>query len=171
MMPERLSPRQNPERKTPKPLSTESESKAVLMMVDDDPEDVLLVRTAVKRAALPIQVDRYSNAEGLLEALAGLTAKRDPLAPNRIILLDLNMPGKGGRACLQDLKSNPGWSDIPVIIFSTSNSPEDVHQCYEHNANAYICKPDDLLRLEHIITVLYRYWFQRPVDSDQERLI
>jgi CheY-like chemotaxis protein len=169
MMPERLSPVTDPKSIAQRPPSTATEANPVLMMVDDDPEDVLLVRTAVKRAALPIQVDRYSNAEGLLEALAGLTVTRDPLAPNQIILLDLNMPGKGGRACLQDLKSNPVWSDIPVIIFSTSNSPEDIHECYEHNANAYICKPDDLSRLEHMITILYRYWFQRPVDPDLER--
>jgi CheY-like chemotaxis protein len=141
------------------------------MMVDDDPEDVLLVRTAVKRAALPIQVDRYSNAEKLLKALAGLTATRDPLKPDIIILLDLNMPGKGGRVCLQEIKANPEWSDIPVIIFSTSSSTEDIQQSYEHYANAYICKPDDLMRLEHIVTVLYDYWFQRPVDSDLEKLL
>lgn len=144
------------------------ESMPVLIMVDDDQEDVLLVRTAVKRTALPLHVERYSNAEGLMAALAGFRVTRDPLAPRQIILLDLNMPGKGGRACLQDLKSNPAWSDIPVIIYSTSNSPEDIHQCYEHNANAYLCKPDDLQRLEQMITVLYRYWFQRPADTELE---
>ena len=136
-----------------------SEPIPTLVVVDDDPEDLLLVETAVRRARLPLTVEAMPNGDALMTFLRGHPEYMDPLLPTMIILLDLNMPGKDGRTCLRDLKAHPDWSSIPIVIFSTSDSPEDIQNSYELHANSYICKPDNLTRLEHILTTLYRYWF------------
>lgn len=145
-----------------------SDTEFLLLVVDDDPEDFLLVKTAVKRALLPLSVKGLSNGDALMSYLAERTRVPDPLAPTMVILLDLNMPGKDGRSCLRDIKANPSLADIPVIIFSTSESPDDIQKSYELNANSYICKPDDLSKLESILSTLYRYWFGHSLSPSQE---
>lgn len=145
-----------------------SDATLQLLVVDDDPEDFILVRTAVKRALLPLCVTGLSNGDALMSYLAERTGVPDPMAPTMVILLDLNMPGRDGRSCLRDIKANPLLADIPVIIFSTSDSPDDIQKSYELNANSYICKPDDLSQLERILSTLYRYWFGYSLSPAQE---
>lgn len=145
-----------------------SETRPTLVVVDDDPEDFLLVQTAVQRARLPLYVEGLRNGDELMRYLAGQPDRPDPLVPAMVILLDLNMPGKDGRACLREMKAHPTWAAIPIVIFSTSDSPDDIQHSYELHANSYICKPDDLTRLERILTTLYRYWFGVSTLSTQD---
>lgn len=145
-----------------------SDNELLLLVVDDDPEDFLLVKTAVKRALLPLSVKGLSNGDALMNYLAERTGMPDPMAPTMVILLDLNMPGKDGRSCLREIKANQFLADIPVVIFSTSDSPDDIQKSYELNANSYICKPDDLSQLERILSTLYRYWFGHSLSPAQE---
>lgn len=145
-----------------------SDTRPLLVVVDDDPEDFILVGTAVKRARLPLRVKGLNNGEALMTFLRECPDTVDPLSPSMVVLLDLNMPGKDGRSCLRDIKQNDRWADIPIIVFSTSDSPDDIQNSYELNANSYICKPDDLTRLERILTTLYRYWFGYSITSTQE---
>ncbi|MCH8532865.1 MAG: response regulator [Saccharospirillum sp.] len=145
-----------------------SDSQPLLLVVDDDPEDLLLVRTAVKRAHLPLVVKGLQDGESLMGFVKNRNSIPDPLNPSMVILLDLNMPGKDGRSCLREIKQNTQWADIPIIIFSTSDSPEDIQNSYELHANSYICKPDDLIQLERILVTLYRYWFGPSMMSTQE---
>ncbi len=145
-----------------------SSTQPMLLVVDDDPEDFLLVKTAVTRARLPLQVKGLNDGDALIGYLKNRNDPADPLSPSMVILLDLNMPGKDGRSCLRELKQNPQWSDIPIIIFSTSDSPDDIQNSYKLNANSYICKPDDLTHLERILTTLYRYWFGYSLFPTQE---
>lgn len=145
-----------------------SKHQPMLLVVDDDPEDFLLVKTAVKRALIPLTVMGLNNGEALMGYLRERTDAQAPLASSMVILLDLNMPGKDGRSCLRDIKENAHWADIPIVIFSTSDSPDDIQKSYELNANSYICKPDDLDHLERILTTLYQYWFGYSMKSAQE---
>lgn len=137
-----------------------SESRARLIVVDDDPGDALLVKTAVRRTGLPLQVLSLPDGEALMHHLTGTERlpQSDPMVPALIIFLDLNMPRKDGRACLRELKSDPRFSDIPIIVFSTSNAVDDIEESYRLHANAYICKPDDLRSLEKTLNTVYRYW-------------
>ena len=58
-----------------------------------------------------------------------------------IIFLDLNMPGQTGKECLRQIRSNSDYNDIPVIIYSTSNSHTEIEDCYREGANLYVVKP------------------------------
>ena len=133
-----------------------------LLVVDDDPEDLLLIRTAVNRSKVPLQVNCYGGGEEFLLALDTLVEESAPVVGGGsllIVFLDLNMPRKDGRSCLKDIRRDDRYTDIPVIVFSTSASDEDILRSYELGANSYICKPDDLESLERIIKEVYRYWF------------
>lgn len=138
-----------------------AELKRTLLMVDDDPEDILLVKTAVRRADLPLQVVSLYDGDALFNFL-----NKHPFetadttgAPPLIVFLDLNMPRLDGRKCLQQIKANPDWVDLPILVFSTSDAPDDIRRCYELSANSYICKPDDPKALDKILSTIYHYWF------------
>lgn len=147
-----------------------SDQRACLLMVDDDPEDILLVKIAAKRAAIPLDVCSLADGRALMEHLASLdrTHVIDGIAPDLLVFLDLNMPRKDGRCCLREIKSNPRYRDIPVIVYSTSDSPEDIQRSYELDANSYICKPGDLGELETMLATIYQYWFRKPGHSARD---
>ncbi len=135
-----------------------------LLVVDDDPEDLLLIKTAVTRSQIPLQVKCYRGGEAFLKALDELAGREAISACDKaryIVFLDLNMPRKDGRSCLKDIRADDRFATIPVIVFSTSASDEDILKSYELGANSYICKPDDLENLERILNEVYRYWFSR----------
>lgn len=138
-----------------------TEIKRKLIMVDDDPEDILLVKTAIRRKGIPLEVVSLYDGDALFEYLNDIIID-DTLpteVPPLIIFLDLNMPRLDGRKCLQRLKANPNWVDLPILIFSTSDAPDDIRRCYELNANSYISKPDDSKALDAILSAVYQYWF------------
>lgn len=75
-----------------------------------------------------------------------------------LIILDLNLPKKNGREVLKEIKSHSKWEHIPVLVFSNSESPKDICQCYSLHANAYVNKPSDFqgfIDFAHVINVFW----------------
>ena len=113
----------------------------VIAMVDDDEVDILLVRRALKRLGLNHQVTAVGDGAELLGSL-GL---RDDdhaveLEPD-LIVLDLNMPRMGGCEALAALKQSGRTSSIPVIVFTTSDDPEERRRALELGAEDFVTKP------------------------------
>lgn len=77
-----------------------------------------------------------------------------------LIMLDLNLPGMGGIEFLQLLKNDEKLKTLPVLIFTSSSSPEDITECYRQGANSYFVKPLDIEKLYHIVDRIGEYWFQ-----------
>ena len=68
-----------------------------------------------------------------------------------LLILDLNMPGKHGLDCLNEIRATPAMRDITVAIYSTSSSPEDIEDTFVAGANIYIKKPHDFTAFKKII--------------------
>ena len=77
-----------------------------------------------------------------------------------LILLDLNMPKKDGREALKEIKNNPELRGIPVVVFTTSKTEEDVYRTYDLGVNSFISKPVTFESLVTIARELGRYWFE-----------
>jgi CheY-like chemotaxis protein len=75
-----------------------------------------------------------------------------------LILLDLNLPRKDGREVLAEIKQDPRWRSIPVVILTTSDAALDVLRSYELHANCYISKPVDLDSFLHIVKSVEDFW-------------
>jgi CheY-like chemotaxis protein len=75
-----------------------------------------------------------------------------------LVLLDLNLPRKDGRAVLADMKSKPALRRIPVVIFSTSQARKDIESSYELGANSYVSKPPTLSEWVSAVKVLNEFW-------------
>jgi len=96
-----------------------------------------------------------------VEALAFLN-RRDKYAnairPD-LVILDLNLPKRGGLAVLAAIKAGPALRLIPVIIFSTSQLSRDVIRSYELGANCYVCKPGNLTEFFAAMKSIEQFWF------------
>jgi CheY-like chemotaxis protein len=87
-----------------------------------------------------------------------------------LILLDLNMPRKDGREALREIKADPRFRPIPVVVLTTSTAPDDVGFCYTCGASSYITKPVTFREWVKLVQGLAHYWFEvvhLPEDSRQ----
>lgn len=117
-----------------------------ILLAEDDDDDSFLFKYALEDLSLAFELTIVHNGEELLELLNN---KNRPL-PNSLFL-DLNMPRKNGMECLSEIKNNERLKHIPVIIFSTSISPEIVNQLYKNGAQYCIRKPQDVAQLKIVI--------------------
>ena len=130
-----------------------------ILLVEDSPTDRLIAVQALK--SVPVQTTLHFAEDGV-EALAFLrTGATDPswVRPD-LILLDLNLPRKDGRAVLQEIKSDPDLRLIPVVVLTTSNAKEDVVKAYALHANSYMTKPVDFAQFSRLMSGLINYWFE-----------
>ena len=75
-----------------------------------------------------------------------------------LVLLDLNLAGSDGREVLRHIKSHEALRRIPVVIFSTSQAPDDINECYDLHANAYLTKPFHLGDMRQAIASMCEFW-------------
>ncbi|MBI3891071.1 MAG: response regulator [Candidatus Wallbacteria bacterium] len=134
----------------------------VILMADDDPQDRQLTQKAFVRCRLANELRFVENGEQLLEYLRREGEFSAPGAAPwpGIILLDLNMPRKDGREALAEIKADPAFCQIPVVVMTTSKADEDIARSYSCGANSFITKPITFAGLVEVIRDLGRYWFE-----------
>lgn len=142
-----------------------------ILMADDDEDDRILAQEAFTECCLANHLHFVVDGEELMDYLYCRGKYRDLAESNRsglIILLDLNMPKKDGREALKEIKEDPQLRRIPVVVFTTSETEEDVYRSYDLGANSYITKPVTFDALVEVIKALGQYWFE-TVDLPYER--
>jgi CheY-like chemotaxis protein len=113
-----------------------------ILLVEDDPGDVLITREAIEGSKVANRLSVVSNGEEALQFLRREEPFADAPRPG-LILLDLNLPRLDGREVLARMKSDPDLRRIPVVVLTTSSSDEDIVRSYDLHANAYVTKPVD----------------------------
>jgi chemotaxis family two-component system response regulator Rcp1 len=136
---------------------TEISSPIEILMVEDTPGDVRLVREALKEHKL--RNNLHAVRDGV-EAMACLRQKGQYAGASRpdLILLDLNLPQKDGREVLAEIKSDPDLRRIPVVVLTTSQAEQDILKVYDLHANCYITMPVDLDRFIEIVRAIDEFW-------------
>jgi CheY-like chemotaxis protein len=133
-----------------------------ILMADDDPDDRQLTLEAFHEAKLANDLRFVVDGVELLDYLNRRGKFADPATSPRpgIILLDLNMPRKDGREALKELKADPRFKLIRVIIMTTSKAEEDILRSYNLSAASYITKPVTFESLVDVIKTLGKYWLE-----------
>jgi CheY-like chemotaxis protein len=121
-----------------------------VLLVEDDPGDVLLTKEAFSDNKVNNQLDVVSDGEEALAFLRQEGEHADARRPD-LILLDLNLPRKGGLEVLEDIKADPSLRSIPVVILTTSAADEHILRSYDLHANAYVTKPVDFDQFIQIV--------------------
>ena len=112
-----------------------------VMIADDDADDRALAEIAFKELRYGHELEFAQDGEELLEKLSATLRRKDPMPD--LVILDLNMPKKDGRAALKEMKGNPDFKHIDVVVFSTSNSAADKNYVMEEGAKYYAVKPSE----------------------------
>jgi len=130
-------------------------------MADDDVDDRNLTKEALQEGRLVNDLRFVEDGQDLMDYLrhAGKYAGEKSPRPG-LILLDLNMPRKDGRTTLQEIKSDPEFRQIPVVILTTSKADEDIFKSYDLGVNSYIVKPVTFEALVDVLQTLEKYWFE-----------
>lgn len=117
-----------------------------ILLADDDEGDRLLFLEAFSEIKIATMVTTVKNGIELMEWL-----RTDGNRLPDFIFLDLNMPRKGGLACLKEIRGNEKLKDISIAIYSTSNSEKDKQDAFRHGANVYLAKPNNFTMLKEIL--------------------
>jgi CheY-like chemotaxis protein len=113
-----------------------------VLLVEDDPGDVLMTKEAFEHYKLRNVLHVVTDGEQALQFLRRTGGYADAPRPG-LILLDLNLPRLDGLEVLAELKADPVLKVIPVVILTTSQAQQDVLRSYALHANAYVSKPVD----------------------------
>ena len=139
-------------------MRAETSGKPIeILLVEDDAGDVRLTLEALKSAKV---LNHLSVAEDGVEALAFLRRQgKYAQAPfPDLILLDLNLPRKDGRAVLAEIKTDPDLKRVPVIVLTTSQDEQDVLWAYDTHANCFITKPVDMKKFLEVVKTIDSFW-------------
>ncbi|MFZ0928339.1 MAG: response regulator [Syntrophobacteraceae bacterium] len=117
--------------------------RKIVLVADDDADDCLLIRDALIDNGLDWDVHFVGDGIELMEYLEncdGPEKQNIGCFPN-LIILDLNMPRKGGREALREINVHARFNKIPIVILTTSDEPQDVALCSSLGAKLFITKP------------------------------
>ena len=139
-------------------MSMKSMNHIDILLVEDSPADVLITREAFAEFKV---LNTLHVVEDGVEALAFLNQAGQYASVPRpdLILLDLNLPRKNGREVLAEIKSDPKFKSIPVVVLTTSHSEKDVLQAYDQHANCYIVKPVGFDNFVEAMKSIRQFWF------------
>jgi two-component system, chemotaxis family, response regulator Rcp1 len=132
------------------------ECRRQILIVEDNPGDVRLMREALREIDPPVTLEIATDAD---EALAYLTAQKESggTFPS-LIFLDFNLPKAGSRDLLRQLKNDERLRVIPVAVLTTSDAERDIRDAYELHANCYLRKPVDLDGFFSTIRSAANFW-------------
>ncbi|HWK17738.1 MAG TPA: response regulator [Solirubrobacteraceae bacterium] len=121
-----------------------------ILLVEDDPGDVLLIRESFADHKVANDLSIVSDG---VQALAFLRRQGEYASARRpgLVLLDLNLPRMNGIEVLAEIKGDPLLTTIPVVVLTTSDAEEDIVRSYKLHANAYITKPVEFERFRHVV--------------------
>lgn len=117
-------------------MKNSQDSTLTLLFVDDDSDESYLFNEALEHSGLHVHLEGARDGNALLHYL-----NTRPLPD--IVLVDLNMPHKDGMEALIEIRSNPAFDHLPLVIYSTSNNKHFIEQCYQNGASLFAIKPND----------------------------
>ena len=134
--------------------------KYSIIIVENDEDEQFFMKEGFDASGLFETLVQVKNGDHLLEWL-----NENPGVKPDVILSDLNMPGKSGYDILDAMRSNPEWTNIPVIITSTSSTKSIMDKCYAKGAAEYIVKPEIFIEYQPFVQNLYKVIQQKKLAS------
>jgi CheY-like chemotaxis protein len=133
-----------------------------VVLAEDDKDDVLIFELAVERARILINLRHAVDGDELFRLLK-------ESIPD-IIFLDINMPCKDGITCIAEIRQNPEYNHVPVIMYTSYNHSQRVEAAYKNGANFYLLKNESIVELaenlKRIFTVEWkRYMYYPPINQ------
>jgi len=133
-----------------------------LMLAEDDDDDYLVFSMAVKELSVAVLLTRAQDGEALMKLLS----EKHP----DLLFLDLLMPCKDGRQCIKEIRANPQYDSLPIIVYSSLRDLKEIEYCYREGTNLYTVKPSTISELksilERILTIDWKKMLYYPAFSN-----
>jgi len=141
-----------------------------VLLVEDDLNDIFLVKRAFKLARLETPLQVVTDGEEAIHYLKGegRYADRSVYPIPKLVVMDIKMPRLTGFEVLEQVKQDGPLRRIPIVIVSSSDRLEDINRAYELGANAYMVKPMDYRSVEHLFESITHYWGLECAKPDME---
>ena len=130
---------------------------ARILVVDDSPSDVGLIREALRQINSTAELSVVEDGEEAIDYILR-RGRHAAAARPHLVLLDLNLPRKSGTEVLREIKADATIKGIPVVILSSSRSTDEILHCYDCHANSYVAKPEDLDDFYEAIKNIHLFW-------------
>lgn len=129
-----------------------------ILLVEDNAADADLIQDQLERSRIS---NRISVVVDGIEAESFLRREGKYTGVSRpdLILLDLNLPRRGGVELLSRVKSVPQLRSIPIVVLSSSEASTDVSKSYAEGANCYVAKPLNLDSMKQVVETIENFWF------------
>lgn len=131
-----------------------------ILLIEDNRSDREMIREALCEQGGGDSLQAFADGTEAIDAIFGSQGwlAELPLHLPRLILLDLKLPKIGGIEILKRMKADRRTRHIPVVIFTSSNEPQDRIECYRHGANSYVVKPMDADLFSRYVADIRHYW-------------
>lgn len=132
----------------------------IILLVEDEPNDVVLIQRAFQKAGLQNSLKVVRNGDQAIEYLSGedVYSDRERYPLPFLVLLDLKMPGTDGFEVLEWARNVPSLKRLLIVVLTSSNLQSDVDRAYELGANSYLVKPVEFDDMVNLIKRFEAYW-------------
>ncbi|HEY4712148.1 MAG TPA: response regulator [Dehalococcoidia bacterium] len=131
----------------------------VILLVEDDLADQKLIKISLRNEKIANELYTVQTGEEGMDFLYHRGKYSAGTPQPDLILLDLNMPGMGGKEFLRRIKEDESVKQIPVVILTTSDAERDIIDSYKLQASGYVHKPVTLGEFKEGMKKLEEYWF------------
>jgi CheY-like chemotaxis protein len=155
----------------PETVSNTAPSKYSVIVVEDDENEVFLLKRAFQQAHVKNPVLLFPDGQALMDYLSRLgtdDAKQISEAPPGLILMDLKTPRTNGLEALAWVRAQPVLKRLVVVMMSSSDYAGDINRAYDLGCNSYLLKPVSLDRLVEMVKLLDRYWLRTNQPASTE---
>jgi CheY-like chemotaxis protein len=128
-----------------------------VLMVEDDPGDVLLTKETLKESKLSIDMVVVDDGEKALQYLRQQGPYGKAPRPD-LVILDLNLPKVDGHEVLRQVKAEEALRTIPIVVVTTSDAEADIQRTYGLGANCYVTKPIGLEQFAKVVRAIEHFW-------------
>jgi CheY-like chemotaxis protein len=118
-----------------------------LLLVEDSPGDILLIRQVLAREPIPISIHAAVDGKQASDILAAGQFQPD------LVILDLNLPKVSGLSFLERYHPH-----VPVVVFSSSTNPDDIQRSFQLGVKDFVPKPSDLESYKRVVSYIVRRW-------------
>lgn len=137
-----------------------------ILLADDDDDDRMLFQEALREVSQDTRLTMAIDGEQLMEVLNALL----PARPS-VLFLDLNMPRKNGFACLEELRQQEVFKDLPIVVLSTSDDAATIDSLHLSGASHYISKPPSFEVLKSVVEYFCRIDWNAVHPSSREEFV
>jgi CheY-like chemotaxis protein len=118
-----------------------------VVLAEDDQEDVMIFELAIAEAKLLIHLRHAANGDDLFTLLQQ--------ALPEILFLDIHMPCKDGISCILEIRRNPAYNKLPVVMYTSYKTKEKINQAFEAGANLYLLKTNTIMELAEYLKSIF----------------